>query len=270
MRMPNSSPPSRAAVSSGRSTVPQTSRRLDEDLVAGRVPEGVVDGLERVQVEIQQRRPRAAPPGARRRACSSRSLKRIRLARPVSGSWRARARSSPSKASRSVTSRNVTTIPPTRSFARRSTTPTSRSRGGVDDERQAMVTPVPARSFAVRRSSRRSGRIVGLDEPRDGAADEARRLARHERGRRRRGIRDETAPVDDHDRVRGVAQDLLEALLAAQPLGQQARVLLGREVLADAHQHGHDDGPSHEDLLVDAAVLASRRATSPKTSAVAR
>ena len=67
--------------------VPEQSRHLAHELVAGGVPAGVVDDLELVQVEIQHgvvaphlrgRMQREPQPGARTR---------VRLIRPVSASW---------------------------------------------------------------------------------------------------------------------------------------------------------------------------------------
>ena len=60
----------------------------DEEVVAGRVAEAVVDGLEVVEVE-EQRRQRARVRVRAARAASACSTKRRRLASPVSGSWKA-------------------------------------------------------------------------------------------------------------------------------------------------------------------------------------
>ena len=76
-------------------------RRRSDQLVAGAVAERVVDVLEVVEVEHQDR---AARGRSARRAISSRSSsssKRRRLIRPVSGSWSARYWSWPSKRLRS-------------------------------------------------------------------------------------------------------------------------------------------------------------------------
>ena len=51
----NSSPPSRATVSTARRPVPNRPRDLDEQLVAGRVPERVVHRLEPVEIDEQHR-----------------------------------------------------------------------------------------------------------------------------------------------------------------------------------------------------------------------
>ena len=69
---------------------------VDQQAVAGSVTEGVVDDLEVVEVEEQDRRhPRRGDPGApvvgasaaTPRRSATRSTNRLRLASPVSGSW---------------------------------------------------------------------------------------------------------------------------------------------------------------------------------------
>ena len=103
----NSSPPVRAARSEARSTPCEPLRERDEQVVAGRVAERVVDELEPVEVEEQDRdvgvraRRRAAAPGraSRAGACGS--------GRPVSGSCAASWASRSSSCLRSVTS-NIT------------------------------------------------------------------------------------------------------------------------------------------------------------------
>ena len=60
----NSSPPNRAAMSAPRTLVVQPPRELDQHLVARRVAEAVVDGLEVVEVEEDHRRRPAVAPAA--------------------------------------------------------------------------------------------------------------------------------------------------------------------------------------------------------------
>ena len=76
-----------------------------EQRVAGRMTEAVVDGLEVVEVEEEHRDPEPGRAGATSTACSTRSVKSARLARPVSGSWNAWCRSCSSASRRSVMSR---------------------------------------------------------------------------------------------------------------------------------------------------------------------
>ena len=57
----NSSPPSRATRSWSRTVARSSRATCDEQLVAGLVPEGVVDGLEAVEVEEQQRQQPRVP-----------------------------------------------------------------------------------------------------------------------------------------------------------------------------------------------------------------
>ncbi len=93
-RIPNSSEPRRATVSVDRAAVTEALADLDEQQVAGRVPQALVDDLEPVEVEEDQRDPRrrsrvAGRARARRLAsiCSaSRFRSIVRLGRPVSGS----------------------------------------------------------------------------------------------------------------------------------------------------------------------------------------
>ena len=60
-RIANSSPAKRATVSPGRTRVLQPPRHLDQELVAGHVPEGVVDGLEVVEVDEEHGEVALAP-----------------------------------------------------------------------------------------------------------------------------------------------------------------------------------------------------------------
>ena len=85
----NSSPPSRAHVSSGRIDVANALGHRDEQLVARGVAKAVVHGLEVVEVDeedsddvLVRRTPRAS-------ACAIRSEKSARFASPVSESWNA-------------------------------------------------------------------------------------------------------------------------------------------------------------------------------------
>ena len=80
----NSSPPNLDTVSLGRRIERSRSATSHQDSVARVVPEAVVDGLEVVEVAEQQRQ-RAATP---RRALASciRSVNKVRLGSPVSGS----------------------------------------------------------------------------------------------------------------------------------------------------------------------------------------
>ena len=66
-RTTNSSPPKRAAVSAARMQRLQPVRRLAQQLVARGVAEGVVDVLERVEVDEQHGGPRSGARGARER-----------------------------------------------------------------------------------------------------------------------------------------------------------------------------------------------------------
>ena len=93
-RTANSSPPSRAAVSPGRRTSASRSDDRAQQLVAAGVAEAVVDGLEVVEVEEQDRERRSPVRALRARACSTRSPNRPRLASPVRPSWNAWWRSS--------------------------------------------------------------------------------------------------------------------------------------------------------------------------------
>ena len=101
---PNSSPPSRAITSVSRSSARSVAGQARDQLVADRMAERVVDVLEAVEVEDEQRA-RGARSARRRPATrSSSSSKRRRLNRPVSASWSARYWSWPSKRLRSVMS----------------------------------------------------------------------------------------------------------------------------------------------------------------------
>ena len=85
---------------------------LPQEGVAGVVAEGVVDGLEVVEVEEEQRQRGASGRGAVvASACSMRSRSSARLASPVSGSWNAWCASWSSRALRSVMSRKLATRP---------------------------------------------------------------------------------------------------------------------------------------------------------------
>ena len=64
---PNSSPPSRASVSPSRRQCCSSVAHLAHELVAGRMPAGVVDDLELVKVEIHDR---VVPPHLRGRVQS--------------------------------------------------------------------------------------------------------------------------------------------------------------------------------------------------------
>ena len=91
---------------------------LGQQPVAGGVAEAVVDALEVVEVEEQHGDAAAgAAPRARARA-RARSVKRVRLARLVSGSCSAWWRSCCSRLLRSVTSRMFSTRPPIAVFSR--------------------------------------------------------------------------------------------------------------------------------------------------------
>ena len=113
-RTANSSPPKpgdgvarRARARASRSA------DLEQQLVAGGVAEAVVDRLEVVEVEEQHARPRRRRVRRAASACSTRSRNSARLARPVSGSWKAWWASCSSSALRSLTSRLLSTMPPT-------------------------------------------------------------------------------------------------------------------------------------------------------------
>ena len=67
----------------------QPPRGLAQELVAGRVAEAVVDVLERVEVDEQDRGARDSVRAARASACSSRSISSWRFGSPVSESWKA-------------------------------------------------------------------------------------------------------------------------------------------------------------------------------------
>ena len=109
----NSSPPKRAAVSVARMLVAAGCATSHEHLVAGGVAEAVVDRLEVVEVDEDDRRARAASRRARAAACRTRSANSARLARPVTGSWKAWWASCSSNALRSLTSRPLSTMPRT-------------------------------------------------------------------------------------------------------------------------------------------------------------
>ena len=64
-------------------------RGLAQELVAGGVAEAVVDVLERVEVDEQDRRAGLRRGAARASACSRRSISSRRLGSPVSESWKA-------------------------------------------------------------------------------------------------------------------------------------------------------------------------------------
>ena len=89
----NSSPPKRATVSPDFEDRHQPCRDRDEELVAGGVPEAVVDELEVVEVE-EQHGDLARRRAARLKAWSTRSWNSDLLGRPVSVSWSAWRRSS--------------------------------------------------------------------------------------------------------------------------------------------------------------------------------
>ena len=88
-RTANSSPPWRAAVSDGRRASADPPGGDREDLVAAGVAVGVVEDLEVVEIDEEDRDLPAGPPDCGSTACSTRSRKRTRLARPVSPSWSA-------------------------------------------------------------------------------------------------------------------------------------------------------------------------------------
>jgi hypothetical protein len=81
-----------------------------QQAVAGRVTAGVVDHLELVEVDVQQRVRALARARALQRACSRLSNSR-RLIRPVSASWLAWNDSARFRRRSLVTSRNTTTAP---------------------------------------------------------------------------------------------------------------------------------------------------------------
>ena len=70
-RIANSSPPKRAAVSAARTLAGDALRDLEQDPVAGRVAEAVVDGLEVVEVDEQHRHPDAVAQGPRDRVADA-------------------------------------------------------------------------------------------------------------------------------------------------------------------------------------------------------
>ena len=106
----NSSPPSRAATSSLGRMWPSRSATPIEQLVADRVAEAVVDGLE--VVEVDEQHAGATPLPAHRGGSFTSSANIVRLARPVSASWSAWWRRSCSSSLRRVTSRALSTMPP--------------------------------------------------------------------------------------------------------------------------------------------------------------
>ena len=85
-RIPNSSPPNRATVSLERSACFSRGAAAAQQLVAHVVAEAVVDQLEVVEIEEQDRGTATAGGPRRASACSRRSTNRTRLGRPVSGS----------------------------------------------------------------------------------------------------------------------------------------------------------------------------------------
>ena len=98
---------------------PRRSATSRSTLVAGGVAEAVVDRLEVVEVEEEDRDAAAARGGARATAWRTRSTNSARLARPVTGSWKAWWASCSSNALRSLTSRPLSTMPRTCSSSSR-------------------------------------------------------------------------------------------------------------------------------------------------------
>ena len=164
-RTANSSPPSRAAVSLARispTSRAATSRRSSSPASC---PSESLTSL-----NSSRSRKSTARPGATSRrasACSSRSRNRSRLARPVRPSWKAWCRRDSSSRRCSVTSRTVSTIPPTASSPRRSRSTTSTSTEEVPHSRSnrpdhdgrsaSSRSPVKWVSRWVRKPSRSAG-----------------------------------------------------------------------------------------------------------------
>ena len=123
MSSANSSPPSRAAVSDVPHRGGQPHRGRGQQLVADAVAHRVVDDLEVVQVDEQHAHDRRPVRRARASAWATRSWNSSRLGSPVSASWKARCFSSRSSWRCSVTSRRVSTRPPTVSVAPQVTAP---------------------------------------------------------------------------------------------------------------------------------------------------
>ena len=100
-------------VSPGADRWSQPRAAVAQQLVAGGVAERVVDDLEAVEVDEQQRRGAALPACRAASARSSCSMSRARFGRPVSSSWSAAASARPRRLWRSVTSEAETTQPRT-------------------------------------------------------------------------------------------------------------------------------------------------------------
>ena len=89
-RIPNSSPPKRATVSPGRRQRREPLPDRDQQPVAHRVADALVDDLEPVEVEHDHGdRARRRPGGRATRAWAIRSVSSSRFGRPVVGSYRA-------------------------------------------------------------------------------------------------------------------------------------------------------------------------------------
>ena len=199
-RMPNSSPPRRAA----RSVVAQAAAEPladgDQQVVAGRVTEAVVDGLEVVEVEEQGRDGPGAVP---------RGQGRLGLARRSGGGWRVRSagRGTPGSCSRASSTRRAATSRssrPTRPARRTSTRSDRRAVPRATTTRP--LVGVRPDAHEQRAGDHRHGEADQADraEPRHGdrmriGQSSHRRMGdgRPERAGRRRGTAMSIGPPDD-------------------------------------------------------------------------
>ena len=214
----NSSPPKRLTVSPWR-----TQLRSRSATSASRRSPAAWPRLSLISLKPSRSRNRIAtvPSCQRARACSTRSWNRARLARPVSGSWKAWWTSSSSSFLRSLMSRLLRTSPCTLGSASRlvtvvSTTPV-RPSAWTDAQLDDRGVKGPIHHLGHRRLQP-VGRPV-VEQAGDGRADQLVRVVAEDLEARLALVVDATVEIDDAHDVGAVLDEGGEALLVGPQLG---------------------------------------------------
>ena len=215
-RMANSSPPKRAAVSVARMLVARrsaTSRRTSSPAAWPR--------LSLIVLKSSRSRKMTAMPCCSRRlratAWRTRSTNRARLARLVTGSWKAWWASCSSKALRSLTSRLLRTIPRTASSSSRFVCRTSNWRSVPSlwrSEHSRTSVSLPAYARAVGQQAQQAAVLVGGQQAVEAGADHVLRGVAEDALDRRALVDDGGVGVEHGDEVAGVLDERAEARLA--------------------------------------------------------
>ena len=224
VRIANSSPPSRATRSPSRTELADPLGHRDEQRVAGGVAQRVVDDLEVVEVDEQDRVDLAAARRGRRRGPAPASCWNIRrLAAPVSESRSARSWTWRSSTALRRFSAAIAHDWPSTDVTRRSTPKTLRDRCSTTmaPDRPARRRPSARRAGCARPAGRRAGtgRAPGRAADRRAVCRRSQAVLTIASGRRWRVGTSSTprAGEDDHPVV-GRAQD--DAAGEAEPLGE--------------------------------------------------